>query len=285
MPGIDLHTHSSCSDGTLPPAEVVRLAAEAGLEVVALTDHDTTEGLAEAREAGAELGIEVVPGIELSAEHEGRSVHVLAYWPDPEEPELVAELERLRDERLGRAAAMIERLRELGIGISLGRVREIAGGGPIVRPHIAQALVEAGAVADEQEAFDRYIADGGPAYVEKHALAPVDAVRLILRAGGACVLAHPGLWDDRAGPSGVPEEVIEAMAAAGMHGLEVDHPDHAPEQRERYRRLAARLGLVPTGGSDFHGDRLERSPLGGAVCDPEAFAKLRALARRAAREA
>lgn len=281
MPGIDLHTHSSCSDGTLPPAEVVRLAAEAALEVVALTDHDTTEGLAEARAAGAELGIEVVPGIELSAEHEGRSVHVLAYWPDPEEPELVAELERLRDERLGRAAAMIERLRELGIGISLGRVREIAGGGPIVRPHIAQALVEAGAVADEQEAFDRYIADGGPAYVEKHALAPVDAVRLILRAGGACVLAHPGLWDDRAGPSGVPEEVIEAMAAAGMHGLEVDHPDHAPEQRERYRRLAARLGLVPTGGSDFHGDRLERSPLGGARCDPDAFAELRALARRA----
>lgn len=280
MPGIDLHTHSSRSDGTLPPAEVIRLAAGIGLEVVALTDHDTTEGLAEAEAAGTGLGIEVVPGIELSAEHEGRSVHVLAYWPDPEEPELRTELARLRDERLGRAEGMVVKLRELGVAISLERVREIAGGGPIVRPHIAQALVEAGVVASEQEAFDRYIADGGPAYVEKHALAPVDAVRLILGAGGVCVLAHPGLWDDRTG-TGVPEEVIEAMAAAGMRGLEVDHPDHAPEQRERYRRLAARLGLVPTGGSDFHGDRLERSPLGGARCDPEAFAELRALARRA----
>jgi predicted metal-dependent phosphoesterase TrpH len=283
MPGIDLHTHSSCSDGTLPPAEVIRLAAGIGLEVVALTDHDTTEGLAEAEAAGAELGVEVVPGIELSAEHEGRSVHVLAYWPDPAEPELRAELERLRDERLGRAAGMIDKLRELGIEVSLERVREIAGGGPIVRPHIAQALVEVGAVASEQEAFDRYIADGGPAYVEKHALHPVDAVGLILRAGGVCVLAHPGLFDDRSG-TGVPEEVIEAMAAAGMQGLEVDHPEHEPEDRERYRLLASRLGLVPTGGSDFHGERLERSPLGGALCDPEAFAELRALAARAARE-
>lgn len=285
MPGIDLHTHSSCSDGTAPPAEVVRLAAEAGLEVVALTDHDTTEGLGEAEAVGAELGIELVPGIELSAEHEGLSVHVLAYWADPAEPELRAELERLRDERLGRAAAIVEKLRGLGFEVSLDRVREIAGGGPIVRPHIAQALVEAGAVASEQEAFDRYIADGGPAYVEKHALHPVDAVRLVLRAGGVCVLAHPGLWDDRSGASGVPEEVIEAMAAAGMHGLEVNHPDHGPEARERYRRVAARLGLVPTGGSDFHGDRLERSPLGAALCDPEAYARLRAFAARSAEEA
>lgn len=285
MGGIDLHTHSSRSDGTLPPAEVVRLAALTGLEVVGLTDHDTTAGVPEAEAAGAELGIEVVPGIELSAEYEGRSVHVLAYWADPAEPELRAELERLRDERLGRAVGMIDKLRELGIAISLERVREIAGGGPIVRPHIAQALVEVGAVASEQEAFDRYIADGGPAYVEKHALHPVDAVRLVLRAGGVCVLAHPGLWDDRSGGSGVPEEVIEAMAAAGMQGLEVEHPDHEPEDRERFRRLAARLRLVPTGGSDFHGERLERSPLGGARCDPEAFAELRALARRSAREA
>jgi predicted metal-dependent phosphoesterase TrpH len=279
MPGIDLHTHSSCSDGTLPPAEVIRRAAGIGLEVVALTDHDTTEGLAEAEAAGAELGIEVVPGIELSAEHEGRSVHVLAYWPDPTEPELRAELERLRDERLGRAAGMIDRLRELGIQISLERVREIAGGGPIVRPHIAQALVEAGAVASEQEAFDRYIGDGGIAYVEKRALHPVDAVGLILRSGGVCVLAHPGLYGDRSGV-GVPEEVVEAMAEAGMQGLEVEHPEHAFEDRERFRRLAARLGLVPTGGSDFHGERLERSPLGGALCDPGAFAELRALATR-----
>lgn len=272
MPGIDLHTHSNRSDGTFEPAEVVRRAAELGLDVVALTDHDTTEGLEEALAAGAELGIEVVPGVELSAEHDGTSVHVLAYWPDVTDAELQAELSRLRDERFRRGELIVEKLRELGLPVSFERVREIAGGGNIVRPHIAQAMVEAGIVETEREAFDRYLADGKPAHVPKHALDPVDAVGLILRAGGVCVLAHPGMWGDQ---SSVPEELIERMAAAGMRGLEVDHADHTPEQRAHYRRLAERLGLVPTGGSDCHGERYDPIRLGSATCDPDAYAELR----------
>ncbi|GIU98572.1 MAG: hypothetical protein KatS3mg014_0188 [Actinomycetota bacterium] len=154
-------------------------------------------------------------------------------------------------------------------------MREIAGGGNIVRPHIAQAMVEAGIVETEREAFDRYLADGKPAHVPKHALDPVDAVGLILRAGGVCVLAHPGMWGDQ---SSVPEDLIERMAAAGMQGLEVDHTDHTPEQREHYRRLADRLGLIPTGGSDCHGERYDPIRLGSSTCDPEAFTALRRLA-------
>lgn len=272
MPGIDLHTHSNRSDGTFEPAEVVRRAAELGLDVVALTDHDTTQGLEEALAAGAELGIEVVPGVELSAEHDGTSVHVLAYWPDVTDAELQAELSRLRDERFRRGELIVDKLRELGLPVSFERVREIAGGGNIVRPHIAQAMVEAGIVETEREAFDRYLADGKPAHVPKHALDPVDAVGLILRAGGVCVLAHPGMWGDQ---SSVPEELIERMAAAGMRGLEVDHADHTPEQRAHYRRLAERLGLVPTGGSDCHGERYDPIRLGSATCDPDAYAELR----------
>jgi hypothetical protein len=276
MPGIDLHAHSNRSDGTFEPAEVVRLAAERGLDVVALTDHDTTDGLDEALGAGEELGLEVVPGVELSAEHEATSVHVLCYWMDASNPELQAELSRLRDERFRRGEQMVERLRALGLPVSFERVREIAAGGTIVRPHVAQAMVEAGIVTTEQEAFDRYIGDGSPAHVPKHALDPVDALALILGAGGVCVLAHPGMWGEQ---GSVPQELIERMAGAGMQGLEVEHVDHTPEQRERYRVLARRLDLIPTGGSDCHGTRYDPVRLGSALCDPDAFAELRSLAR------
>lgn len=277
MLGIDLHTHSSRSDGTFTPSEVVRLAAERGLDVVALTDHDTTDGLEEAVHEGLRLGVEVVPGVELSTEFESTSVHVLCYWMDPANADLQLELRRLRDHRLRRGEQMVERLQALGIPVDFERVREIAGEATIVRPHIAQAMVEVGAVASEQEAFDLYISDGGPAHVGKHALDPLDAVGLIVQAGGVCVLAHPGMW---AAQASVPHELIEGMAAAGMRGLEVEHPDHAPEMRERYREMAARLGLVATGGSDCHGTRYEPVRLGTSLCDPEAFADLRSLASR-----
>ena len=277
MGGIDLHAHTNRSDGTFTPAEVVRLAAERDLDVVAITDHDTTDGLREAASAGAELDVEVVPGVEFSAEYEGTSVHVLCYWMDPSNEELQAELRRLHDERFRRGELMIEKLQALGFPISFARVREIAGGGNIVRPHVAQAMVEAGVVETEKEAFDRFIGDGGPAHVPKHALDPVDAVGLIRRAGGVCVLAHPGMWGAQ---TSVPDELIERMAAAGMAGLEVDHPDHAPERREYYRAMAARLGLVPTGGSDCHGARYEPVRLGSALTEPEAFEALRVLAGR-----
>jgi predicted metal-dependent phosphoesterase TrpH len=274
MAGIDLHAHSTRSDGTFTPTEVVRLAAERGLEVVALTDHDTTDGLEEAAAAGLELGVDVVPGVEFSAEHQGTSVHVLCYWMEPANEELRAELSRLIDSRFRRGELMVEKLRALGHTISFERVREIAGGGNIVRPHVAKAMVEAGIVADEQEAFDRFIADGGPASVPKHALDPVDAVSLIRRAGGVCVLAHPGMWGDQ---TEVPVELIEAMTGAGMGGLEVDHPDHTPEQRVRYRAMAGRLGLVPTGGSDCHGTRYDPVRLGTVTTDRDAFDALRGL--------
>ena len=275
MPRIDLHTHSNRSDGTFEPAEVVRLAAERALDVVALTDHDTTDGLAEAFTTGSGVGVEVVPGVEFSAEFDGQSVHVLCYWMDPQDAALQLELRRLREDRFRRGELMVDKLRDLGLPVGFERVRAIAGDATIVRPHIAQAMVEAGVVATEKEAFERYIGDGGPAHVAKHALDPVDAVALIDGAGGVCALAHPGMWGDQ---SSVPVELIERMAAAGMRGLEVDHPDHTPEMRERYRTLAGRLGLIATGGSDCHGTRYDPVRLGTSLCEPEAFAALRAFA-------
>jgi 3',5'-nucleoside bisphosphate phosphatase len=275
MPTIDLHTHSNRSDGTFEPSEVVRTAAGLGLDVVALTDHDTTDGLDEALEAGTELGLEVVPGVEFSAELDRTSVHVLAYWMDVSNAAFQAELQRLRDDRFRRGELMVEKLQALGLPITFERVRAIAGGGNIVRPHVAQAMVEAGIVASEAEAFERYIADGGPAHVPKHALDPVAAVGLIRGANGVCVLAHPGMWGDQ---TSVPEDLIERMAAAGMHGLEVDHTDHTPEQREHYRVVADRFGLIPSGGSDCHGTRYDPIRMGTSLCEPESFGALKALA-------
>jgi len=275
MPRIDLHTHSNRSDGTFEPAEVVRLAAERALDVVALTDHDTTDGLAEALATGSVVGVEVVPGVEFSAEFDGNSVHVLCYWMDPQDAALQLELRRLREDRFRRGELMVGKLQDLGLPVEFQRVRAIAGDATIVRPHIAQAMVEAGVVATEKEAFERYIGDGGPAHVAKHALDPVNAVALIDAAGGVCALAHPGMWGDQ---SAVPVELIERMAAAGMRGLEVDHPDHPPEMRERYRTLAGELGLIGSGGSDCHGTRYDPVRLGTSLCEPEAFAALRALA-------
>src|SRR5262245_3694831 len=277
MPRIDLHAHSNRSDGTFAPAEVVRLAAERDLDVVSLTDHDTTDGLDEALATGAEVGVEVVPGIELSAEFDATSVHVLCYWMDPANDGLQAELARLRDERFRRGELMVEKLKALGVPIEFEHVQRIANGATIVRPHVAQAMVEIGAVATEKEAFDVYLGDGRPGHVPKHALDPVDAVALILGAGGVCVLAHPGMWGDQ---TSVPVQLIERMAAAGMRGLEVDHPDHLPEQVERYRALAGELGLVATGGSDCHGTRYEPVRLGTSLCRAEAFDELRSAAVR-----
>jgi predicted metal-dependent phosphoesterase TrpH len=277
MVRIDLHTHSNRSDGTFTPSEVVRTAAERHLDVVALVDHDTTDGLDEALAAGRELGVEVVPGVEFSAEHERTSVHVLCYFMDVANPDFQAELRRLRDDRFRRGEMMVEKLQALGLPISFDRVREIAAGGNIVRPHVAQAMVEAAIVASEKEAFERYIADGGPAHVPKHALDPVDAVGVIRDAGGLCVLAHPGMWGDQ---TSIPEELIERMAEAGMAGLETDHTDHTPEQREHYRRLADRLGLIATGGSDCHGTRYDPIRMASTLCPPESYGALRALVAR-----
>jgi predicted metal-dependent phosphoesterase TrpH len=254
MTRIDLHTHSNESDGTNTIAANIALARERGLQGLAITDHDTTAGYAAAEASTEGTDLAWIPGIEFSAEHEGASLHVLAYWADPAYPALVAELRKLTDTRFRRGELIVEKLQQLGYEISFERVREIAGDALIARPHIAQAMVEAGIVPTEKEAFDRFISDDGIAYVPKHALAPMDALRLIGEAGGVCVLAHPAMWK---GNRAVPDALIEEMAAAGMGGLEVDHPDQDPEQRAHYRALAARLDLVPTGGSDCHGARYD----------------------------
>ncbi|HYJ60767.1 MAG TPA: PHP domain-containing protein [Actinomycetota bacterium] len=254
MTRIDLHTHSTCSDGTNTVAENVALALARGLDGIAITDHDTTEGYAEADAASAGTDLRIVKGIEFSAEYDGASLHVLAYGVDPAHPELREELRRLSDTRFRRGELMIEKLRSLGYDITFEQVRAIAGDDLIARPHVAQAMVASGIVATEKEAFERFISDDGPAYVPKHALDPVDALALIRAAGGVCVLAHPAMWK---GNGAVPDALIEEMAAGGMAGLEVDHPDHDPDQRAHYRAMAERLGLIATGASDCHGARYD----------------------------
>ena len=278
MPGFDLHTHSTRSDGTLTPREVVELARSRDLDGIALTDHDTADGLPEAREAAAGTGLEVLTGCELSAEHEGQPVHVLGYAFDPGEPLFAAKREWLRAGRIGRAERMVERLRELGVDVRFERVLELAGAASLGRPHVARAMVEAGVVPDVASAFSsEWIGTGGRAYVAKVAVTPVEAVELYRGSGGVAVLAHPSI---HAGAGAVPETVIRAMAEAGMAGLEVDHPDQPPEDRAHWRRLAAELGLEATGSSDCHG-ALYGYRIG--VCrTPEAVLE-RLLARRGSR--
>jgi 3',5'-nucleoside bisphosphate phosphatase len=250
----DLHTHTTHSDGTTTPAENVALAAAAGLSAIAITDHDTFDGLAEAEDACRARGIELVPGVELSTEWRGAGIHILGYWPDPDHPELAAECHRLRTERERRARVMVERLNALGIPVSFDRVAAAAAGAPIGRPHVATAIVETGAVADDDAAFTELIGEGGPAYEAKHALAPAEGVRLLRAAGGVPVLAHPGLsW--RPAEGGVPVALVDEMVTAGLMGVEADHVAHLPTVADRWRRIAEQRGLAVTGSSDFHGVR------------------------------
>ncbi len=274
---IDLHAHTIYSDGTFRPAETIALALERGLAVVSISDHDSTEGLPEALEAADGSGLEVVPGVEFSTVREGHGMHVLAYWAEAGQ-EFQEELSRLRDDRFWRGQEMVKKLQALGYPIRFERVEEIAGSKNIVRPHIAQALVDAGVVETVDDAFtDDLIKDGGRAYVEKHALDPVNAVRLVKRAGGACVVAHPGLHREGLG---VPDEVLDEMIEAGLDGIECDHPDHEPQVADRYRALARARGLVVTGSSDCHGTRYDPVRLGSVTTDPGEFEKLKARTRR-----
>jgi predicted metal-dependent phosphoesterase TrpH len=276
MGGTDLHTHSLYSDGTFSPRELLTLARERGLDAVALTDHDTTSGLAEAAAAGGELGIEVVPGVEFSTIYGGEGVHVLCYYMDPHDPDLAAELQRLRDDRYRRGELMVEKLQALGYPITFERVNAIAEGGNIIRPHVAQALVEAGVVTELKDAFsDELIGSGGRAYVEKHALHPRQALELIHGAGGVCVLAHPGTWRET---KPVPEGLIDELAAAGLDGIEAAHPEHTPEIQARYVATAESLGLFWTGSSDCHGTRYDPVRLGVRTTPPEQVERLRARA-------
>jgi predicted metal-dependent phosphoesterase TrpH len=274
MSGYDLHTHSTSSDGATSVEDNIREAAELGLAGIGITDHDTTEPFEAARAAADGAGIDVVLGTELSAEEDGRSVHVLGYWIDPGFAPLAEELDRLRDERDDRARRIVARFNDLGIPVTFERVRELAGDAPIGRPHLAAAVVETGAASSTREVFDRYLADGGPAYVSKHAVSPERAVELLVAACGVPVLAHPGLFGNRTGEEGMPDELVERMVASGLAGIEADHPDHRDEHRRHYRDLARAHGLEVTAGSDHHGKGAE-DRLGRATTSRETVERLR----------
>jgi predicted metal-dependent phosphoesterase TrpH len=245
---IDLHVHSSASDGTDAPAEVVRRAAETGLHVLALTDHDTQAGITPAC-AALPPGLTLMPGMELSCQLDGRSVHLLCYLFDQADPALRAETAQIRDDRVYRAKAMTQRLRELGADVSWEQVSAIAGDAVVGRPHLARALAASGAIADPADAFTaEWIGDGGRAFVDRYAPGLARAVSLVRAAGGVAVLAHP-----RSPGYEIPDAVIAELAGAGLAGIEVFHPDHDAAERDRLTGLARSLDLVRTGGSDDHG--------------------------------
>jgi 3',5'-nucleoside bisphosphate phosphatase len=240
---VDLHMHSTASDGSLPAAEVVLAAARARLDAIALTDHDTLDGVPEAAEAGGRLGVRVVPGVELSA-HDRGEVHLLGLHISRAEA-LEARLAGFREARRVRAVRIVERLNELGVPVTMNNVMEHAGTGAVGRPHVARALVSLGRARDQREAFDRWLGAGKPAYVEKEYLGMREAITLVHEAGGIAVLAHPGAAATRAR--------LEELRALGLDGVEVRHPGHSAEDIARIGALANHLELLPSGGSDWHG--------------------------------
>ena len=277
---IDLHTHSRVSDGTDAPAELVRAAHAAGLDVVALTDHDTADGWREAAETAREVGIRLVPGMEISTSHHRAGVHLLAYLLDPGYPPLADELRHVLEGRQARVPTMVSRLAELGLPITLADVTAVSGDASATgRPHVADALVAAGLVEDRTEAFDRFLAAGKPAYVGRYAAPLERMIRLVAEAGGVSVIAHP--WG-RSGREEPDEAELARLKEAGLGGLEVDHQDHAPAVRDRLRAIARNLDLVVTGSSDYHGLGKADHPLGCNTTAPAHYERLLELAASAA---
>ncbi len=277
---VDLHLHTTASDGQLSPTALVGLAQERGLDVIAITDHDTTNGIEEAQRAAQGSPV-VIPGIELSAEDAGGDVHTLGYFMNIHEPVFQEQLVRFRDERLQRARRVVERLAALGLPVEWERVMAMADSGSVGRAHIARAMVEAGYVSTVKEAFDRYLQVGGPAYIVRRRLSPEEAIELIHGAGGVAVLAHPGL---------VPHYeslLIERLIPAGLDGIEVVHPDNPPPVEQRTRELAQQYNLIMTGGSDFHDPawvEREGKAMIGSVTPPEGCVEaLRARAEERSR--
>lgn len=269
---IDLHTHSRASDGTDTPSGLVRAAAEAGLDVLAITDHDTADGWAEAQAAADEVGLTLVPGMEISTRHHGRGVHLLAYFPDPGYPPLAAELGRVLQGRASRVPTMVDRLNRLGIAITEDDVRLASPGAAASgRPHVADALVTLGVVPDRTAAFDRYLGWGKPAHVDRYAVALEDAITLVRESGGLTVVAHP--WG-RGGLGRPDQQTFAALKELGLTGIEVDHQDHDATARERLRAIARDLDLVATGSSDYHGAGKTDHELGCNTTAPEEFERL-----------
>lgn len=248
----DLHTHTTASDGTERPAANVQMAFDAGLGAIAITDHDTVSGVAEALSAGRELGIEVVPGVEISTVANGQDIHVLGYYIDINNEQFLHRLASLRDTRDTRNNMIIDRLQQLGLDITMAEVlREVENikskGDTVGRPHIAAVLLNKGYVSSISEAFDRYLGTGAAAYANPPRIEPATAIGWIQEAGGKAVLAHPGIYHDDA--------LVEAIIHQGLDGIEVYHSDHTSEEEAKYLSLAQRSGLLITAGSDFHGER------------------------------
>jgi len=274
---VDLHIHSTASDGRLSPAEVVRKSAEAGLTVIALTDHDTVDGIAPALEAAKDLpGLKVIPGVEINTDLPSGEAHVLGYFVDHTNAELGKALERLRQSRQIRAQGMIDKLGGLGIHIEWQQVKEIAGDATIGRPHIAQTMLDKGYISSIKEAFTKYIGRKGPAYVEREKIAQTEAVALILQANGLPVLAHPLTFPEM-------ETMVSKLKAAGLIGIEAYYDNYTAEEVDRLVRLAERHSLIATGGSDYHGIYADNETMiGGADVPLKSAEQLIALAEQRA---
>lgn len=269
---IDLHTHSHCSDGTDSPRELIRRARAASLDVLALTDHDTSDGWDEARQTAAGTELRLIPGMEISCLHGGAGVHLLAYLLDPGYPPLAAELEAVRDSRAHRLPAMLAGLREVGVDITEADVARVSTAATSMgRPHVADALVGLGVVRDREEAFDRYLGWGRPGYVPRYAADLTEMIGHVRGAGGVSVIAHP--WG-RGSQRTLTADVLADLGALGLTGIEVDHLDHDASQREQLRSIASDTGLVVTGGSDYHGTGKADHPLACETTDPEQFERL-----------
>ncbi|HEY7781493.1 MAG TPA: PHP domain-containing protein [Ktedonobacterales bacterium] len=265
---IDLHTHSTASDGLYTPAELVRMASTAGLDLIALTDHDSTAGIDEAHATGAGLGVSVVAGIEINTDlPSGGVAHVLGYHLDWRHDAFQGALEELRAARERRAIRMVEKLNQVGLDITWARVRALAQGA-VGRPHIAQALIEKGHATSVSDAFDRWLSKGRPGFVPRVRVLPEDAVRLIRGARGVPSLAHPAYIQT------LEDDLLPRLVAAGLLGLETYYGEYPPETVERLKGLADRHGLIPTGGSDYHGPGLHPTPLGGRFVPPEVAERL-----------
>lgn len=271
---VDLHIHTTASDGLLAPSEVVRLALEHGLVAIAITDHDTTAGVAEAQTAALSTGLEVVPGVELSSEGEWGDFHILGLYVDLQNSLLQERLAQLRAGRTARAKEMLGRLAALGMPLEWEQIVALAGDAAIGRLHIARALVQQGYVADIGEAFQRYLGWGGPAYVPRVPLPPGEAIRLIREADGVAILAHPAA-------SGVTS-YIPMLVSLGLQGVEVYYPEHSPADEKALLALARRHRLLVTGGSDFHGMERAGASLGNSGIPLRLFQRIRRVAGRKA---
>jgi len=255
---VDLHIHTTASDGVMTPAEIVRYAKAKGLQAIAITDHDTIEGLEEGLVEGNSIGFEVIPGIEISAEHSPGSMHLLGFFIDIYHPLLTEKLGDLQRARAERNPKMVEKLNQLGIDVTYEEVLKASGGGQVGRPHFAQVLFEKGYVGSFQEAFDRFLKKGAPAYVEKFRFTAKESIHFINEAKGVAVLAHPNTLNMN-GYSAL-ENLLLQLAKEGLKGIEVFYPEHSALEVVQYKTLAERYGLLITGGTDYHGiekDRLE----------------------------